>query len=464
MDASIPTLITMWAGRADATRPALQTEGRTVSYAELAREMLSRGSAFLDAAGPVVVADPDPIELALTTFGVLAAGKSPLLVNARYPPATIDAITAASGGDNAAAYHPRAPLERPVDVPSDADGILLTTSGSEGLPKIVRRSRFADAYGVLSTTLRGWPIRRDSRLWAPVPVASGVIYALVLGALVSGATAVLDRFDATTAGTFVRESKIDGVYFVPTMIRLILRDASFRGEDFRDLKALLWAGEPMDTATQDEVIDAVGDILWTGYGSTEVLSCTSASPEDRHRYGASTSGRPTVMHDVRIVGRDGEPLPPEQEGEIETRGIDAYRGYLGGADRTPLQWHRTGDFGRLDKFGALHVDGRRSMVVNIGGNRVSPEEPAHALRQLPPVEHAVVVAVEDPVWGNRLHGFVVPRPGQLIDADAILASLRKVLPAAKVPRSLSVIDKLPIDASGKLSLTTLRGWAQQGVQ
>ena len=132
--------------------------------------------------------------------------------------------------------------------------------------------------------------------------------------------------------------------------------------------------------------------------------------------------------------------------------------------RLKSQWHRTGDFGRLDEFGALHVNGRRSMVVNIGGNRVSPEESAHALRQLPAVEQAVVVAVEDPVWGSRLHGFVVPRPGQLIDADATLASLRDVLPAAKVPRSLSVIDKLPIDASGKLSLTTLRTWARQSVQ
>ena len=233
LDANLPAWIIMWAERADAMRPALQTQERTVSYAELAREMLNRGSAFIDATGPVVVADPDPVELVLTAFGVLAAGKSPLLVNAKYPPATIDAIIAASGGNNAADFAPRAPLERPVDVPSDADGILLPTSGSTGLPKIVRRSRFADAYGALSNSLRGWPVRRDSRLWVPVPVASGAIYGLVLSALTSGATAVLDRFDATTAGTFIREGKIDGVYFVPTMIRLILRDASFRGEDFR---------------------------------------------------------------------------------------------------------------------------------------------------------------------------------------------------------------------------------------
>ncbi|MDQ0691447.1 class I adenylate-forming enzyme family protein [Arthrobacter sp. W4I7] len=456
----IASWIMLWGAGSNAQRPALEFGARSVSYGDLAEQMLARASAFVhDDDRPVAVTDPDPIEFTLTTLGVIAAGRSPLLVNPSYPEAMVSGLISRCGAVPAALFERTDPLTRPVPSRPWADGMLLTTSGTTGMPKIVRRSRQADAASALTNPLRGWPMRVGSRLWVPVPVASAAMPSLVLGALVSGATAVLDRFDAVGAGEFVRGRGIDGIYMVPTMLRLLLRSSHFRQENWSGLSMLFWGGEPMDEATEADVISAMGDIVHTSYGSTEVMVATASNPLDRARFGRS-AGRPTALHSVRIIGDDGQVLGVGQEGEIETTGVSSYRGYFG--EEPPASpWYRTGDVGVIDDSGSLHVNGRRSLVVNVGGNRLSPEGAATALREMPLIEQAAVVAIEDEVWGSRLHAFVTLVPGAAIDVEETLMQLRKVLPASHVPRGISVINMLPIDPSGKLSSRTLQAWARE---
>jgi long-chain acyl-CoA synthetase len=454
----IPSWVVAWAAQPDAARPALEHNGMVVSYRDLASEMLARGGTFVDVDVPVAVIDPDPVETVLAALSVLAAGASPLLLNAHYPSPSLEAIVKRAGAVRADDLDRRAGLDRPVTTSGSVDGVLVTTSGSTGAPKVVRRSRSGDAAAALTNPLRGWPITRGSRMWAPVPVASASLLSLVMGTLVSGGTAVLDRFDPSTAGAFVRERGIDGAYFVPTMLRLAMQEADFDPMDWDGLDMMFWGGEPMSSGTHRDVVDAMGDIVHTAYGSTEVPVVAAAGPRlGRERFG--TSGSATAWHGFRVVGPDGRPLSAGVEGELETRGPDAYAGYLGEDDVLPGAWYPTGDRATIDEGGYLFVSGRQSAVVNVGGNRVSPEESADAIRALSNVQHAVVVAVPDRMWGNRLHGFVVVERGTTFDVDQVLRELRRSLPSVKVPREISLVTELPVEESGKMSVRTLQQWA-----
>ena len=87
--------------------------------------------------------------------------------------------------------------------------------------------------------------------------------------------------------------------------------------------------------------------------------------------------------------------------------------------------------------------------MKVGGNRVSTEEVAAALRGHDAVGQAAVIAVEDPTWTNRLEGFVVLRQGAEAGADELRAWLGERMPAYKVPRAMTFIDELPVDTSGQ---------------
>jgi acyl-CoA synthetase (AMP-forming)/AMP-acid ligase II len=460
----VPSWITMWAMGDRHGIPALEHEGRVITYGGMSDGMLRRAAAFARTdATRIVVHRRDPIDAILDTLGVLAAGKSPLLLNPSYPEEMVSAFVRTSEGILSTTLEvPARPLERAIATPGSADGVLLTTSGSTGTPKIVRRTRQGDATAALTNPLRGWPIRHGSRQWHPTPVASGGFLSLILGTLVVGGCVVLDKFSGSDAGRFVRDARIDGVYLVPTMLRLVLADPGFREEHWTSLKMLFWGGEPMDPGTEAAIVSAMGDIIHAGYGSTETPLVAATDPVDRAAFGRS-AGHATAMHTLRIVDDEGNVLPTGEEGEIQAAGADSYLGYLNETDPVG-EWYSTGDFGRLDETGHLHVNGRRSQVVNIGGNRVSPEESAALLRARAEIHHAAVVAIEDSVWGSRLHAFVTLAPGASIDPRATLETMKRSLPSVRVPRGLTILDEMPVDPSGKLALTVLQRTAREAVE
>jgi acyl-CoA synthetase (AMP-forming)/AMP-acid ligase II len=169
-------------------------------------------------------------------------------------------------------------------------------------------------------------------------------------------------------------------------------------------------------------------------------------------------GRVIPFRQVRIAEPGGDDaVPAGEDGEVLVAGPDLFDGYLG---HEPVgTWYRTGDLGRLDDDGYLYITGRASSVVKVGGNRVSTEEVAAALRAHSDVAQAAVIAVEDPMWTNRLVGFVVAAASGEADEEALRGWMAERQPAYKVPRTILVLDELPLDSSGKLSLRTLEALA-----
>jgi malonyl-CoA/methylmalonyl-CoA synthetase len=117
---------------------------------------------------------------------------------------------------------------------------------------------------------------------------------------------------------------------------------------------------------------------------------------------------------------------------------------------------RTGDVGRFDDDGYLHIVGRSKDLVITGGLNVYPVEVEAVLDELPGVLETAVIGVPDADFGEAVVAVVVPLPGASLDADSLRAAAREHLAGFKVPKQVHVVETLPRNAMGKVEKATLR--------
>ena len=438
---------------------ALMTRERRVTYGELRREVVRRAERVAAGPGVVAVSNPDTVELVLDSMAVHLAGRAAVLLDSRTPAERIARVCAKTKAE---------PIEslgrarRDVDATSPLDmaalSSVLSTSGSTGEPKLVCRSRRADLVASMTMALGGFPIRPNTRIWQTVPIASAAMTSVCYATLLVGGTLVLEQFSPGTVNDVLAELEVDLAYFVPTMLRLVIQKTGLQGPGWSKLAGIGWGGEALDETTEAAIEAVAPGRIWAAYGATEVPVCTLASPWMRARY-PGTVGRATPFHSVRVLRADGGLAERGEVGELWVTGGDAYDRYWG--DEPAGRWYKTGDVGSVDGTGLVRVAGRADGLVKIGGNRVSPEESAAVLRGHAQVQQAVVIAAEDRTWGFSLHAFVVAQPGAVLDPGELDQLCRRTMPAARVPRSFTIIDEIPADRSGKTSTATLRRLLEQ---
>jgi fatty-acyl-CoA synthase len=445
---------------------AVEADGRSLSIRELDEAMRRAAAVLGGEETPVAVCSADPLLHTVGVLGAVAAGRVAMLVDHRQPADVVAEAMQRAGattvvgdaGLSLSALGDAPPAELAPAGP-DAPGSIFLTSGSTGRPKLVQRSRNADLHAAMCLRLAGFPIDLGDRHWMSVPYASAAFLTLTLGALLARATVVFAPFDREGVDGFLHRERISSAYLVPTMLRLARERDGLDGAGWRGLSALMTGGEKLDLPTAEALADRFAGRVYCAYGMTECPRLTQARFEEIVAR-PGTVGRTIPFRHVRIATLDGHgDVAPGEEGEVLVGGPDLYDRYLG---EEPVDgWHRTGDLGRVDADGYLYITGRASSVVKVGGNRVSTEEVAAQLRRHDRVAQAAVVAVEDPMWTNRLVAFVVPHDGAEVDADDLRAWVAEHLAAYKVPREVRRLDELPVDSSGKLSLTRLHAMAAQ---
>jgi acyl-coenzyme A synthetase/AMP-(fatty) acid ligase len=449
----------------------LEVGERRASIQQVSRWMHCGAGDLSEDAGAVVVSTSDPIEHVTAVLATLAAGRVPVLVDMRVPDEGLSGIAARMG---ATACVGRAvdglrqhslgslidgPAAQRARVGPQELGTVLLTSGSTGQPKLVKRTRQADLYGALNAQLYGYPLERGDRYWMSTPYCGSPFPGILMSAVLSGATVVFAPFEYGRCGEYIADAQIASTYLAPTMIRLLKEKEGFDSPAWDRLRSILTGGERLDQATAALILRRLPGRLVLGYGCTEVTQIAAAT-DAMLRTNPESVGQIIRLHHVKIVEVGGtEPVALGQEGEIIARGPDMFSGYLGEEDAG--DWYRTSDVGRLDVEGFLYVTGRAANIVQVGGNRVSTEEVADALRAHESVAQAAVIALDDPTWTSRLVAFVVVQDGDVVDAESLAAWTGERLSRYKVPRKFHFLDQLPMEAAGKVSLKTLRALATE---
>jgi acyl-CoA synthetase (AMP-forming)/AMP-acid ligase II len=344
---------------------------------------------------------------------------------------------------------------------------LLFTSGTTGRAKgamITHRNLVAAA---LNTTI-GRPIADDEVYLFPFPLFHIAAYNVVHHHLRRRTVVLLPGFDPVDVMKAVGTEGVTSISLAPTMLAMVLDHPERRHHDLSSLRTVSYGAAAMPRNLLHRVLDEWPSVgLAQGYGMTELSgNAVFLSPED-HRRAASidpelltAAGRPAPLVALRIAHDDGSDVPAGELGEILVRGDQVCAGYWRDPEATDAAfsdgWLRTGDVGRIDRRGYLHVLDRKKDIVITGGENVSSREVEDAIGGHPEVSAVAVLGVPDDTWGERVVAVVVPEDRE---DPPTLESLRahvSHLAGFKHPRELVLVEALPTNASGKVDKPAIR--------
>ena len=340
---------------------------------------------------------------------------------------------------------------RPKVAPSGR--IVLLTSGTTGIPKGVPRvPRWSSGIGVGVTLIERTQLRVGSRIAVAVPMFHGLgLGMLMLTVSLGGTVLTHRRFDAETTLAQASLQRADAMCVVPIMLaRLLdLPDPVRARNPVPSLRAVISSGDRLDPSLGRRFMDAYGDILYNGYGSTEVGIGSLATPLEL-RHAPETVGRPVAGSPVRIYSRSGRPVGPRVTGRIFVGG-ELGAGYTGGDAKAVIDgFTSTGDMGYLDNSGRLYIVGREDDMIVSGGENVYPRALENALAEHAGIAETAVVGVPDEQFGRRLAAFIVLRSRSGLDEQAIREYLKGKVSRFEQPRDIRIVDSIPRNPAGKV--------------
>jgi bile acid-coenzyme A ligase len=335
----------------------------------------------------------------------------------------------------------------------------ICSSGSTGTPKVILTEKPAeyDAETVGLPFPSAWgEIERPQRILVPTQLYHTNGFATMFNLVAGDQLVLLERFDARRALDMIEQHRITTFTATPTMLQ---RMADLPDVDQRDLSSLVWVLQGAAVIAPSLVhrwFDLVGpDRFYMAYGMTEGLGLAALRGDEWLERPGSV-GRGYRDTEIRILDPDGADLPPGELGEIYLRSPTSgmYR-YLGGAPLLPTTddgFGTGGDVGRLDEDGFLYVVDRRSDMIVTGGANVYPAEVESALVDHPGIADVVVIGLQDPEWGRRVHAIVEPAdPADPPTAEDVIAFAKARLASYKAPKTVELIDAIPRSEATKVS-------------
>ena len=500
---TLPELFGQQAARAP-DAPAVVSGDVTLSYAELDERAnrLARHLASLGAGrgALVAVALERSADLVAALLGVLKAGAAYLPLDPAYPAQRLHymltdarpaALLTTTGTLPATALPPGLPvitlddpaieaeltglLGGPLEAeeaapagPRDA-AYLIYTSGSTGRPKgvVVEHAGIVNRLAWMQDEYR---LSAGERVLQKTPFGFDVSVWEFFWPLITGACLVMARPDGHRdpryIATLVRESQISTLHFVPSMLEEFLRDPAAAG--CTGLRRVFCSGEALPASAQARFFELLpGAELHNLYGPTEASVDVTYHRCRAGDGGAPPIGRPVWNTSVYVLDGALGLVPAGVAGELYLAGAQLARGYLNRAGLTGERFvacpfgppgtrmYRTGDLARWNADGQIEYLGRVDDQVKIRGYRIELGEIEAILAAQPGVTQAAVVVRQDRPGDGTLVAYAVPASGADLDPGALRAAAAAALPGYMVPAAIVIMDRMPLNANGKLDRRAL---------
>ena len=475
---------------------ATLTDGRVVRYADVL-DLSARYAHALVALGVrpgdrVAVQVDKSIEALMVYLAAIRAGAIFLPLNNAYTPAEIayflgDAtprvfvcapqqaealapVAKASGavletlgtkGDGTLAEKAASASPDFADVARGPDdlGAILYTSGTTGRSKgaMLSHENLASNARVLVET---WRFTSKDVLLHALPIfhTHGLFVATNV-VLFSGASMIfLSKFDADEV--FRQLPKATTMMGVPTFYVRLLDDARLTRGATAHMRLFISGSAPLLAETHRDFEARTGQAILERYGMTETNMNTSNPYEGDRR--AGTVGFPLEGTEIRITNPEtGALLGADEIGMIEVRGPNVFKGYWQNPEKTKAEFREdgffiTGDLGKVDPRGYVHIVGRGKDLIITGGYNVYPKEIEGEIDGMPGVNESAVIGVPHKDFGEGVTAVVVPSKGATLDAQAIMKALESRLAKFKLPKRVIIVDELPRNTMGKVQKNILR--------
>jgi 2,3-dihydroxybenzoate-AMP ligase len=490
-------------------KAALVAGPRRLSYGELRQQAVRLAARLLDLGlaprDRVVMQLPNIVEFAVVYFALARIGAIPVMALRSHRRAEVRHFLDASGAkayviadrigdfdyrDMAEQLRAEAPALRHVIVVGEAwpgqqsygelmragdfappvvavdpaeVGTMLLSGGTTAMSKLIPRTH--QDY-VLNARLcgRAAGFGEDTVFMAILPLGHNYNLASpgMLATLLYGGTVVLAPSTQTEDifATVQRERVTHIAAVVPLIATWLASDVQTR-HDLRSLKVVQNGGARLAPELRQRLRERFGCTPQEIYGTAEgLINMTRLDDADEPLL--HSSGAPVCDADeIKVVDDEGRELHDGEPGELVTRGPYTIRGYYRADDKnaeafTADGFYRMGDIVR--KRGRhVYAEGRRKDFINRGGEKVSCEEIENLMFAHPKVKAATLVAMPDPVFGEKACAFVVTHPGQSLGFDELIDFLRhQQIASFKLPERLEIVAELPVSPVGKILKRKLR--------
>ena len=360
-------------------------------------------------------------------------------------------------------------------VPRSADDLaaILYTSGTTGRSKgamlthgnmLSNAVMLKDYWGWTAT---GGPDGRGDVLIHALPIfhVHGLFVA-IHGALINGSKMIwMAKFDPKAViAAMPRATVFMGV---PTLYVRMLAEPGLNKDAVKNMRLFIAGSAPLLIETFKEWQQRTGHTILERYGMSETIMLTSnpysADPryqgQDERRGG--TVGFPLPGVSLRVQGDDGKDLPVGEIGGIQVKGPNVFKGYWRMPEKTAEEftkdgYFKTGDVGKVDERGYVHIVGRSKDLIISGGYNVYPAEIEGYINEMPGVAESALVGVPHPDFGEVGVAVVIAKPGAKMDEADVLAHLGTRLAKFKLPKRVIFADDLPRNTMGKVQKAAMR--------
>lgn len=356
-----------------------------------------------------------------------------------------------------------APISQPAEVTPDTYFDLIYSSGTTGTPKgIVHDHRFR---GRQLERMPRFGLGSETRLIMSTPLYSNTTLVAVLPVLATGGTVVsMKKFSTTGFLELSQNHAVTHAMLVPVQYMRLMADPDFDNYDLSAFQAKFSTSAPLPGPLIRDIIARWPGEQFEVYGMTEggvstILDC-KAFPDKLDTVGCLAEGC-----EAHVIDENGTALPAGSYGEIVGRSGSMMPGYLKAEQSTrDALWRdakgrdfiKTGDMGRFDEDGFLHLMDRKKDMIISGGFNIYAADLERVLRDHPDVDDVAVIAIPSPQWGETPLGLIITAPGAETSAEQIRDWANAQLGKTQRLSGIELRQTLPRNAIGKIEKRALR--------
>ena len=351
-----------------------------------------------------------------------------------------------------------------VEVDPEEPCILQLSGGTTGVPKLIPRTNNDYVYNTKAAVAVN-DVHADDCLLVALPIAHNFPLACpgISGFFWKGARVVLTESPrADDVLPLIERERITHLELVPALLIRYINTPGVADRALSSVRVINTGGQKLQPEVKRRAESVFPNArVQEVFGMAEGL-LMFVRLDDSEEVRFETAGRPVCEDDeILIVDEDRDPVPDGEVGELLVRGPYTLRGYYNVPEYnarafTPDGFYCSGDLMRRHPSGNYIVEGRKKDLINRGGEKISAEEIENLILSHPAVLNVACVPMPDPVLGERMCAFVIPKPGRTLTLQELTSFLtERGLAKFKLPERLELTDDLPLSKFGKVAKNVL---------
>jgi malonyl-CoA/methylmalonyl-CoA synthetase len=292
------------------------------------------------------------------------------------------------------------------------------------------------------------------------------LFVAIHGALINGSKMIwLNKFDPQATIAYMPRATV--FMGVPTLYVRMLAEPSLSKNATHNMRLFIAGSAPLLSDTFAEWQAKTGHTILERYGMSETVMLTSnpyaadARHANQSERRAATVGFALPGVSLRVCGDEGATLKANEIGALQVKGANVFAGYWRMPEKTAEEftadgYFKTGDVGKIDERGYVHIVGRSKDLIISGGYNVYPAEIEGYINDLPGVAESALIGVPHPDFGEVGVAVVIAKPGAVVQAEGVLAALKSKLANFKIPKRCEIMTQLPRNTMGKVQKNLLR--------